>query len=452
MIASLSLASQFLDGNSLKEWNLGIASYAYVALFDFGASTFILRDISSGEESKVREARSLSKTMIFIGFFVSFLLIFLHFFLDLKSIYPLVIGAMLGRVVINIVGVINVAYGSVTIEKFSKILFAISMLISQYFFLRYDFDKFSLPYSIILSVFLQFIYYFKVNSYLRDLVRTSDFKIKSLWNNKREHVNWIFYTIPALFLFNFQVFAISFWSKAEEVAIYNTIHQLLYAIVAISGVVSYVSGPAISRLNTVCCESRNKLIMHTAKVVSSSVGFGVSIIILGLPWIQNSMFNNVNLSANYALWVCYAAFIIVEVFQMSMVNALIFTGHTDFWKVNLSSAVLNIVLCRLLIPTYGLNGAVLSIIIAQMLTCNYFNIKLAIKKLKLSGFIAFRILTTSLSFFAVNMILNYVYRVFAHTWLLGLGYALILLIFLKYIYGSLTLIIDNYSLVKRNAR
>ena len=136
MIISLSFASAFLDDLALKEWNIGIASYAFVALFDFGASTFILRDLASGEKIRVNSAKDLSKTMIICGFFLSLFFLTLNFFIFLETTYLIIVGAMLGRVIINIIGVMNAAFGKVIVEKWSKIIFGLTMISSQYFLLR----------------------------------------------------------------------------------------------------------------------------------------------------------------------------------------------------------------------------------------------------------------------------------------------------------------------------
>ena len=446
MILSLSFASAFLDDFALKEWNLGIASYAFVSLFDFGASTFILRDLASGEKIRVASAKDLSKTMIICGFVLSLFFLTLNFFVLTETTYLIIIGAMLGRVIINIIGVMNAAFGRIIVEKGSKIIFGLTMIFSQYLLLSYNFGVYSLAISIYISVIIQFTFLYYVNDIFRNIIKTSKFNLLSIWNNRVEHINWLLYTLPAFFIFNFQIFAIGFWSETDNVALYNTIHQLLYTVIAISGVVSYVSGPAISRLNFISKQSRNTLIIHTAKVVSTSVAIGLSIVLMFLPIIQDVMFKNINLTVNFNLWVLFAFYIIIEVFQMSMVNALIYTGHTDFWKVNLSSAFLNTTLCWLLIPSYGLLGAVLSIIISQTLTCNFFNIRLSFKKLEIPWNKALFVLFISLLFFTINISLYYI--LYNNIIALIFSIIIIILLFIKYIMNSLRFIVDEYYLIK----
>jgi hypothetical protein len=91
-------------------------------------------------------------------------------------------------------------------------------------------------------------------------------------------------------------------------------------------------------------------------------------------------------------------------------------------------------------------GAVLSIIIAQTLTCNFFNIKLSFKKLEIRRLKALSILFISMLFFLVNITLNYI---FGNNNILVLVFSIsiVLMLYLKYILGSLRFILNQYYLI-----
>lgn len=382
ILVSISIAAKYLNSLDLKDWSLGLSSYGYISLFDFGASTFIMRNLASSDRYLKKKGLDLSKSISFIAFIISLILLILSMVTSNRLIF--VMGAMFFRVCVNVVNAVFVAEGKLLQERISKIIFSTSLLLSQYFLFSIGFGFTSLPISIYFSVLIQIIYLFFCGNSLANIVLNGKFSVLLIWKNKKEHINWLFYTIPALFIFNFQVFAIGIWSSPQNVVYFSCAHQILYGVISISTITSYLSGPIISRFHGSFRRKRNIIIMTNLRIVVLTSSIVLASTISFLPYIQQLLFSNIDIIPFIILWIIYAGFIIIEIFQMAVVNALIYTGYTNFGVVNIASATINVILCYLLIPNFGLKGALISIIFAQMSTCNIFNILKAQRILELS--------------------------------------------------------------------
>lgn len=355
--------------------------------------------MASGDILLQDRAWGLTKTntIIFIASSLLFGIIMCKYLF--YNIVILTAGAMIGRVGTNIIGAVLVGQGEVVKDKITKIVFSVAMLTSQYFLLKYGFGVQSLPVSIYIGLSCQLIVFILCTKVVGNIISKGRFSFRWFINNKIEHVNWLFYTLPALFIYNFQIFGLRLWANPPEVVIFSVAHQIFYGLISVCSISSYLSGPVISRLNYISIIERNNIVLANVKIVTILSAVTLSQANIWLPVVQSNFFYNVDLSSYKFTWIAYSLLILIELWQMSLVNALIFSGHTNFKLVNVMSAVINILLCYKLIPYCGLNGAIISIVIAQMFTCNVFNVIKAIKILRLSYKVVILFVVKSVSYF-----------------------------------------------------
>lgn len=382
-LLSLSLASHHLNPAEFAAWALGNAAFGYVSLFDLGASVVVQRNQASERPALQADARTMAKGL-FVVLTAAGLVAFSIGMASTVPIYVGMLGAMLVRVGGNVLGTSAIADGAFVAERAGRMFASATLLCSQFVFLRAGLGLSSLALSVLLAATV----------YLGSLLIASRLVVRIIVNERvdlrvflryrDDHLNWIFYTLPALFIYNFQIFALKIWSSVEAVAAFSAAHQLYYGTISVALITTTLSAAVISRRHHIPdVDKRNEAILANLATNSSLVSLGLILVSVLLAPVGGLLFPDISLEKYWSVFVAYGLLLVLEAAQNAATNALINTGHTNFKAINIASAVLNVVGCYLFVPLWGVGGAILSVALAQSLTCIFFNIRRAILLLQL---------------------------------------------------------------------
>ena len=381
-LLSLAIASRYLDVDSFSIWALAGATFAYVSLLDAGASMIVQRNVASRRPDLVHDAETMAKTL-FVVIGGAGLAVFVIGELASEFVYIAMIGSMMIRVSVNVLGAVLVAEGAAVAERISRMSSSATLLLLQYVLLHGNLGIASWGISVLVAAGVYLAMLLALSGSVRRIMADAVVAFSMFRKYRSDHVNWLFYTIPGLFIYNFQVFGLKFWATIEAVAVFAAAHQLYYSTISVFSITSVLSSVAISKHHYAQSERRNETVFTNLRTNSLLVTLALVLVSVLLIPLGSLLFPRIPFGGYWLVFAAYGFFLVLEAAQMALTNALISAGETDFKLVNIVSAMLNVVGCYLLVPHFGISGAVLAVGMAQLVTCNYYNIRKAIRLLSL---------------------------------------------------------------------
>ncbi|MBI5770154.1 MAG: hypothetical protein HZA93_20430 [Verrucomicrobia bacterium] len=377
-VASVALAVRHLSIDQTASWIVISAAYTYVSLFDLGASSIVQRNVASGRPDLLDDAGRLAKTLFAGGVAAGGLIFGAGVLLHAPVLVP-AIGAMLMRTAANVLSPALVSGGEVVLDRAGKMVSAVVLIATQYVLLKAHVGLATLPISILFATVAQTVTVLGFSGRLRALVTRAAPDLTVFWKYRSDHVNWLYYTVPALFIYNYQVFALRTYSNAETVALFGSVHQVFYYAISVFSVISTLSAVRISALHFGNNPAeRNRAILGNLRTILSCTTLALLVVTVAIVEIWTVFFPAIQLGTSHHAVALYGAFLIVEAAQMAVTNALISAGYTNFKWQSLASALLNVGGCYVLIPKFGFLGAIASVVLAQSGTCHLFNLKAAV--------------------------------------------------------------------------
>jgi O-antigen/teichoic acid export membrane protein len=380
-LLSLAIASRHLDGEPFALWAIGGAVFAYVSLLDAGASMIVQRSVASRQPELAHDAATLSKTLFLVAGGAGLIA-----FIAGQSIAVAIVamvGAAMTRVAVNVIGATLIAEGGIGFERTARIVSSITLLSAQYLLLDHGVGISAWATSMVMAAGSYLGLILILSGRARRIVVKVSPNLKIFRKYRSDHINWLFYTIPALFIYNFQVLALALWSTNEAVATFSAGHQLYYSAISVFSITSILSAVSISRFHYELSPQRNRVILQNLHVNTLLVSLSLGVLSILLEPIGKVLFPALSFEQYWMAFAVYGLFLIVESGQMAVTNALIHAGETNFKLVNVCSALINVVACYYLVPVFGLVGAILSVTFAQTVTCNYFNIRKGVRHFSL---------------------------------------------------------------------
>ena len=377
-LLSFSIATRFLGGNDIATWAVGAAIFGYVSLLDAGTSMIVQRNVASRRADMVEDAEIIAKT-VFVALLGIGLVVFVMATAAGAIVYVSMAGAMMTRVAVNVFGVVVIARGGLISERTCRMSASLVLLFSQYALLAAGAGTSALGISILLSAatFLGLLV-IQSDNVRRILLhgRVMPSKIKEY---REHHLNWIFSSLPSLFIYNFQVVALKWWSTAEAVAVFSAAHLLYFGSISLFQITRTLSSVVISKHHYSASAERNKAILANLSMNAILVAVALVLVSVLLLPVGRLLFPTLSFEEYWPVFAIYGFFLVLEAAQNALADALNAAGETDFKLVNTSSAVVNVAACYFLVPPFQMAGAVAAICGAQLVTANWFNVRKAIR-------------------------------------------------------------------------
>jgi len=330
-------------------------------------------------------------------------------------VYVAMIGSIMVRVSANVIGAALLAEGAMIAERISRMSSALVTLLIQYWLLSQGFGVATWSLSILVATFIYLVLAATLSARVRTILRAGRFSPNIFCKYRRDHFNWLFFMIPTMFIFNFQIFALKIWSTSEAVALFSGAHQLYYSAISVFSMTRTISSVIISKHHYSQSSARNYAVFVHLRIFSFLVAFAMAMVSIFLIPVGSSIFSTLSFSQYALAFDLYGLILVLEATQIALTDGLMSTGDTNFKFVNTASAILNILGCYILVPRFGIVGAILSVGLAQLVTCNYFNITKAIRVLALpSGEVVRSILAAVGAYVALVAMHTLAYEVGLH--------------------------------------
>jgi hypothetical protein len=189
-------------------------------------------------------------------------------------------------------------------------------------------------------------------------------------------------TIPAMLIINTLPFIVAITLTPQD-SVNFSIAQQLY-----NGLGLIVLAPIVMSYKklTEFCITNMMLARALLLDVLSKTAFIIIITQIGLYFFLNDFLLAINKNLDffdYTFITIYIALMSFEWLQSVMTRAAMATGYFDYSKQTAAAGVLTVALATILGHNFGLYGLLCAVIIAQIPTCHFFNIKIALEKFEI---------------------------------------------------------------------
>ena len=183
---------------------------------------------------------------------------------------------------------------------------------------------------------------------------------------------WGFTSLGGFLIFNAVNFMIGYYLSAREVSDFSLIVRMAQPIQSIGLAMTIGAAPHISR-EYAAGNSTEVIRILIRNLQIGMIIVTIPLLLIGVfaPFILNIWVGNGHF-AGYEVLIPYLIMIVLETHHVIHASAVMATGDLPFAPWAIGSGVITIALGTTLIPNFGLLGASLSLMIAQMLTNNWY--------------------------------------------------------------------------------
>ena len=416
-ILTIKLASGVLEIEQMQVWVLMAGMLPFIALFDFGFTSTVIRELSMsnghGSARYDSESTGLVKSLLTISILILLGSVLLLMILSCTGLIAYVISFFILsgflRVISNIfLSMVFVTKGAV-FEKGVKIFSTIVYFIAISLCLRFDFGLYSLSLSVFFQALASILLSVVCSFYIYKQVLFSDFdlnKVRKVYPNLRD---WTLSSIPSLFVFSSTLYVVAMYLKPEEIVQYSLLYQMFFGVLTVANIPVYLSSPTWSYLfNKKEFSSLNKSILKTIYEVSFLALSGCTFLIFFGSDILNFI-NSEIFEPSYFVLLVFSLLIYLEAIQTSLTNACFSCRNTNYTLITIVAGVLSVVFSFLGAKYFGLIGAVSGVLVSQSLSCGYFNIRRAIRFFKFHALKVIFVLSTGSFFIILSVLLSCFY-------------------------------------------
>ena len=348
--------------------NFGQALLIYFAVFaNLGLDTFITREFAADREKIEGQLGNLFLLRIFLGIigfiFAVFFVVFSHFPLETKSIIIIYCFSLFSLVLL-MEGVFQ-GIEKMEFVAFARIVTQIIFLLLLFCFVKQPGDGFMVPIIFFVCSVLNmlFLFYF-YQKYVARII----FKIDvGLWKNfikKAFPIGFSF--IMAQVFINIDYIMLGFMRNISELGYYSSAYKIVYFLILFLGTYATAIFPVITKFYN---ESNDRLIWLLSFSIKSSAAMVVPILIGGTILARPIiilLFGEMYLPGVASFQILLWAVLIIYINTIYSRSLLAFGKDKMFlWGVSVP-AVLNIILNLFFIPKWGIEGAALATVLAEL--------------------------------------------------------------------------------------
>lgn len=183
---------------------------------------------------------------------------------------------------------------------------------------------------------------------------------------------WALMSLGSFFIFNTANFMIGFYMNPKEVSEFSLIVRMAQLCQSISLALSLSAMPHISREFIQGNSLEIRQILKRTLLLGMLLAFSlISVIAIFAPkmlviWVGEGHF------AGYEVLIPYLIMTLLETHHVIHASAVVATGDIPFIPWSIGSGILTFIFCFYSLPILGLMGASLSIMVAQLLTNNWY--------------------------------------------------------------------------------
>ncbi|UYL08300.1 hypothetical protein B9G69_014760 [Bdellovibrio sp. SKB1291214] len=384
------LVVKLLPTQDASRWILFSASLPFIMIFDLGVGNYLMKELPV--LSSTQRSRKLISTVVRSHLSLLFLIatiLLLSMFLihslageslpSLDRSFLIFATGTFSRVLMNATLSSLYGFGESLLDRCGRVLANLAFLVISVSLVHYFPTIEAICWAWLLAnVLILTLSVFFLQSKLGSSVISAKINKTVLKRSAHYLLQWTLTSIPVLFIYNFTIFIVTRYHGPHAVIELGIINQIAQGILAITFIPNFLLNQTLSKNFSI----RPEAVDHELALASRiAVVLGGSL--CGF-WFANSdiIFNLWNLKIPHLVLIPFIIFLIFEVPQVSLTSSTYATGYVNFWKIALSAGVLITALGFTLIPQYGVVGAGIALLIGQVLTCEIFNVKIALKIFK----------------------------------------------------------------------
>ncbi|MCF6764288.1 oligosaccharide flippase family protein [Thiotrichales bacterium 19S3-7] len=403
-------------------WFLFLGIFTFINLCDFGLSPTLSRELglASYKRNRVYRERLLYTTVLKLNHILSILvclglcIIFLYIYFQ-KNIEPHVIYAfilfslaVIVRFLTNPPMAFIYGYGHVSMQKW---LLAMTSAINAFLgalVLWYGGGLISISATYLASFTLLFLtaslyvrYHFKMR------ITKMALQITVIKRLLEPCLQWTIMSLGAVLILQIDTFVVAGIVGIAEVAAFAVIKQLCTAMMGLSSIFNAASVPFISMKKGHSDEQGvYRLFLFNVKFASMLAVFTAIFIIFNHQQVGHFWLGK-DFQFNFALLVIMFITTILEAHHVSCAQVTMASGYVKFARIALIGGVVNIILSLTLAHYYGVIGVGAALLIAQLLTNNWYVVKVSLRFLKISYKNYFILVLQLIIYLVVDIMFNY---------------------------------------------
>lgn len=396
-IIQTSIVVFYLGKNDYEFWFMLMGALPFIGLLDLGTSAVMPRmtALAQGAGASTTELSILIQALLLPPAIIS--LLFLVGFLIFEPTISESLGigdnsrialflfsfASIIRLAQLILATVFVGIQKTPTERALKLAYVVMTVSGAYVAGKFNFGIVGI---ITAQLFAAIINLFITIYLLRNLMHPFH-SLDELWQIWRKHSSKLadsfFTTAPALAILNVGLWFVIDVLGQNAVSEYSTIYQIGSAVLLITQIPTILICPHISRFHISRQNSNaaSAIIINTRMVTMIATAL-TGLIIMNFSNIEAVwLHNKVEISRSFGI--LYGCAIAIEAIQISLTQPCYFAGYHRFAAITWASGILLCLLLPTALQTFGITGAALSMLVAQMMTCHYYNTKIALKLFKL---------------------------------------------------------------------
>ena len=402
------LAVDFLTTELAGIWMLYLTFSAYVSFLDLGFSPTLSREIgfalggNEDESVKRQNVANLIKTTLRVFQALAVIIFILGFvggLFFLKSIVSPNLDTditiswlifMMGAAISVIGGAAFASLygmGDVSTERILRSIFLLVGLILSYVVLKLGYGLIGLTVSWmlqnILARFVALIILYNRYNWLRSIKGVAR---KTLFDKMTgPSMRWAITTLGGIMILQSSNVIIAATLGPASIPPYEAVSRIVMALITLSLLIVTSSTPFISRYHAAGEEVMVKTILYrNVKISLSTICILCAFVAVFCDeiitvWLGSNIF-----PGWFIVWTLLLM-AVLETHHVALASAVMATGKVVFAKVAILAGVLNIVLALLLVKIYGLWGIALGIMMAQLVTNNWYVPFVAFKNFKINS-------------------------------------------------------------------
>lgn len=388
-----------LDSVELQLWLLMLAAIPFFMLLDLGAYSLLPGKFSyysnGPKEHKLDEyTTTYFLTALGVIFGVALLILMIisfqgnKWFSEERNWLFLIIFilAIIARVIQNVLLGFIFAAGHISCEKTLKTIGSLATVLPMTFFLENELSVLSLPLSWLLSsVVVMTAAALYIENNIAKIFNFSLFSISISGSIFKTSMRFLAAALPGMFIYNILPYRVANdFGPAYTVQI-SIVMQISLGVTMLCAIPTslYVRKIADEYFSGAGQLHGKISLMRNVRVVST-----ISSAILLFIYLFHEKIINIwlgkQIDLDHSFFLIFLLAIWFEVQQTTMTTSLVSTGYVNFLRVNLMSAVFTLAGYSVLINLVGFSGVALACLLAQLVTCHYWNIRKTLDAFHLS--------------------------------------------------------------------
>lgn len=355
-----------------SEWGVFSYSLALMSTFsiisDIGVNSILTREVSRKTE-QLKEYISTSLVLklglsVISSIGLLLIVIFINEDNPVKVLIPITAIILFFDSIREFGFSLNRAFEKMEVEAFIKLLTNLILILFGIFFISISPKAISLSYSYVISGIIGvFIIYINLKDHFKNIL--ANFSKKILPLIFKEAIPIAIIGIIGTIMTNLDMIILGWFSTSSEIGIYSAAQKPIQIIYLVPALLTTAIFPVFSRLAITDKEKMKGVIKKSVKIsLLMAIIINIGIFLIGGP-IFKIMFGPQYLNSIPLLKIMGLA-IISGAPGIIISNAIFAIGEQkELLKFVLISLILNIIMCLILIPKFGITGAAISVTMAQ---------------------------------------------------------------------------------------